>query len=129
MNFQPINKESVPTMIEEWLHEQGELETPLTNEEAKEQIAKIKRLKGNWDGYYARKPVKESIAKAEAWVSHPPESGLFPSRILASATGGVGLVFITKYTRYAVLEFCSNGITILELKARNGDMQLYLVKE
>ncbi len=77
-----------------------------------EMFLRLEGLEDDWDGYGTAAPSDEAIRKAKRCVCELARLGRFPSKIGASAEGGVGIVFRTGIGRYAEIEVFNDGAAI-----------------
>ena len=76
--------------------------------EARERLATAKTLQPNWDSYGAEPPNKRSRAVAVRILDVLQQKSIPPTRLVASAEGGIGIVF-TDGDRYADIECLNSG--------------------
>lgn len=78
---------------------------------------KLSSLEHNWDGYGAEKPSESSIETAMLLCQRLAHFGINPSKVLASAIGGVA-VSIRAPDLQVILEAVNSGEILLFLKRR-----------
>lgn len=70
---------------------------------------KLRALEDGWDSYDAPKPSENSIIQASTILKYLVDLHLGPERILASADGGVALIFKGVEIRRALIEILNGG--------------------
>lgn len=71
-------------------------------------LALLQGLKRGWNGHDAPAPTAAAIANTEQFVAVLPGSGLEPTRLVASAVGGVAVTF-RRGERKVMVEFLNDG--------------------
>jgi hypothetical protein len=69
-----------------------------------EAIGKLSLLPENWNGYGSPRPSLAAIREARVIVERFRNAGFRPEKVTASADGGVGLIFVGREKRRAVIE-------------------------
>lgn len=72
---------------------------------------RLRGLANGWDSYEAPAPNEWSVALADKFLDLLITEQLYPTSIMASAEGGVGVCFKVR-DRYADLEFMNSGEVI-----------------
>ncbi len=87
---------------------------PVTLEGLKKELHRLGKLKKGWDSYSAPPPNSKSIKNGKKILDIllDLDSGLTPSRVVASVEGGIGIVF-SRPTRYVMIECFNNGEIVL----------------
>jgi hypothetical protein len=78
---------------------------------ASEQLEMVSKLPNGWDSYGAEAPTVASVAAANRVLAALRGSSTPPSRITASAEGGVGICFI-QGEKYADIEILNNEVML-----------------
>jgi hypothetical protein len=73
-----------------------------------DQLDRLSALEPDWDGNGAEAPAAEATDNARAFLSRLGPKGFFPTGILPSAEGGIG-IFFRNGNRYADIEFFNTG--------------------
>jgi hypothetical protein len=69
----------------------------------------LRNLEDGWDSYNAPKPTECSIMRTAEILGYILPLGLKPNRILASAEGGVAIIFSGVDIRRALIEILNGG--------------------
>jgi hypothetical protein len=67
-------------------------------------IGRLSLLPENWNGYGSQRPSLEAIKEANVIVERFRAVDFRPEKVMASADGGVGLIFVGQEKRRAVIE-------------------------
>lgn len=110
--------ETIGKVLAEWPATTYEFESILSANNPLKQIGKwetifstlenLSSLKDGWNGYSAPAPETDSIATARSFLDTLKESKLTPTRIAASAIGGVGIT-CRNHERKVYIEFFNDG--------------------
>lgn len=87
--------------------------------EQRHALIRLGNLMPNWNSYGADPPHPKTIGTARRLLKALRDIDLSPTKVLASAEGGVGIIF-DEPGRYAVIE-CLNSGDIVALIARGDD--------
>ena len=71
-------------------------------------LSRMESLGSNWDSYGAEPPSTSAIETTQRALRELERAGLLPNAVVASAEGGVGIVFV-RSARYADVEFLNDG--------------------
>jgi hypothetical protein len=86
------------------------------------EVCSFLRLHHNWNSYGAEAPNETAIRSACRFVGTLSVSSIFPSRVMPSSEGGVGLRFKRNQQR-ALLEFLNTGEVGLILYRVDGSIE------
>ena len=70
---------------------------------------KLRKLEDGWDSYDAPKPTESSISKSSEIIGHLISLDFSPVRVMASADGGVAIIFNGIGIRRALIEVLNGG--------------------
>ena len=89
--------------------------------EANEKLDTLSALEDDWDGYGSEAPTHGAISKMMATLSHLESAGITPSKLKASAAGGVELS-VRINGHYFAIESLNTGTLLYELDGEIGPL-------
>ena len=78
------------------------------NEMLQDRLKQLQKLEAGWNGYSAPAPSNTAILTAQGFLSNILDKKIEPSRLAASAVGGVGITH-KRNTKRVYVEFFNNG--------------------
>ncbi|HYM10162.1 MAG TPA: hypothetical protein VEU62_05505 [Bryobacterales bacterium] len=93
-----------------------------------ERLAELSRLSPDWDSYGAEPPSHVAIAASRRILGALRRRAMLPTRILASAEGGVGICFV-EGDRYAHIECLNSGDISAVMYQARGDPTVWEIPD
>lgn len=87
-----------------------------------EDIARLRQLKANWNGYGSESPNAVAAEHARRILDELSLHAREPDRIVASAENGIG-VYITGRAKYAIIECFNDGDIVVGVSDRRGHIR------
>jgi hypothetical protein len=91
-------------------HQSRYLELEQAFIELRDQMARLRLVRENWDSYGASRPDEAAFSAVEAALRAFRDMNVRPNGIMPSAEGGIGIMF-TEREEYAHIEFDNSGET------------------
>jgi hypothetical protein len=85
------------------------------------ELDELRFLEDGWNSYDAQAPSIDSILRAKSILDALESECMVPRRVMASAEGGVAIVFLPSNTNRAMIEVLNNQETFFILYNLNGD--------